>query len=147
MTPTRPPDLSLDLIVAELMPAIGQLVRKLRSEAHSSEFNLSEASVLGRLERDGPMTTADLARAESMRPQSMKSILSILEEQGCVERKPHPTDGRQILFVLTSKGLEARRQRSMAKRDWLVEALAKLDPTELRTLAAALPIIRRLGGS
>lgn len=147
MSSKRLPDSSLDLIVAELMPAIGQLVRKLRSEAHSGEFNLSESSVLARLEREGPMTTADLARAESMRPQSMKSVLSMLEEQACVERKPHPSDGRQILFMLTTKGLAARRRRSAAKHDWLVEAVAKLDEAEVRTLAAALPIIRRLGGS
>lgn len=140
-------DPSMDLVVAELMLAIGTLVRRLRSEAHPDDFNLSEAGVLARLERDGPLTTADLARAESMKPQSMKSILATLEEEACVERKPHPTDGRQILFKLTAKGREARRRRTVAKHEWLVEALAKFDQKEIHALAAALPVIRRIGES
>lgn len=140
-----PSDSSLDPIAADLMLAIGQLVRRLRSEAHPGDLNLSQSSVLSRLDREGPRTTADLARAESMKPQSMKAILASLEEDGCVERRPHPTDGRQILFALTPKGLEERRRRTMAKREWLVDALGKLDQAEVLTIAAALPLISRLG--
>jgi DNA-binding MarR family transcriptional regulator len=147
MTRSRPSDSSLEPVVAELTLAIGQLVRRLRSEAHPGELNLSQSSALARLEREGPMTTADLARVESMKPQSMKSILASLEEEGCVERQPHPTDGRQILFVPTSKGLEERRRRTAAKREWLIDALARFDQTDIQTLAAAIPLIRRLGDS
>ncbi|KWZ47351.1 MarR family transcriptional regulator [Burkholderia savannae] len=146
---TRSPisDPSLELTVTDLTLAIGQLVRRLRSEANPGELNLSQSSVLARLEREGPMTTADLARAESMKPQSMKSILAGLEEEGSVERRPHPTDGRQILFAATSKGLEERRRHTVAKREWLIAALAGFDRTEIQTLAAAIPLIRRLGDS
>jgi DNA-binding MarR family transcriptional regulator len=145
MTRSRTPDSSFDTVAADLTLAIGQLLRRLRSEANPGDLNLSQASALARLEREGPTTTADLARAESMKPQSMKAILAGLEEEGCVERKPHPTDGRQILFELTPKGLEERRRRKVAKREWLVDALAKFDPAEMQTLAAAIPLIRRLG--
>lgn len=145
MTRSRPSDPSLEPVVADLTLAIGQLLRRLRTEAHPGELNLSQSSVLARLERESPMTTADLARAESMKPQSMKAILATLEEEGCVERQPHPTDGRQILFVPTSKGLEEQRRRSTAKREWLIEALAGFDQGDIQTLAAAIPLIRRLG--
>lgn len=145
MTRSRVSGPSLESVVADLTLAIGRLLRRLRSEANPGQLNLSQSSVLALLERQGPMTTADLARAESMKPQSMKSILASLEEDGCVAREPHPTDGRQILFVLTAKGLEERRRRTVAKREWLIEALARCDQTEIRTLAAAIPIIRRLG--
>lgn len=145
----RPPvsDPSLETVAADLTLAIGQLLRRLRSEAHPGELNLSQSSALARLERQGPMTTADLARAESMKPQSMKAILASLEEEGCVERQPHPSDGRQILLVPTPKGLEERRRRTVAKREWLVDALEKIDQAEIETLAAAIPIISRLGES
>lgn len=142
MTRAHPP---VETVVADLMLAVGQLVRRLRSEAHPGDLNLSQSSALARLEREGPMTTADLARAEAMKPQSMKAILATLEEEGCVERRPHPTDGRQILFVPTAKGLEERSRTRAAKRAWLVGHLAQFDEGEIRALAAALPIIRRLG--
>lgn len=91
------------------------------------------------------MTTADLARAESMKPQSMGTILAGLEQEGLVHRQPHPTDGRQVLFALTKKGIEERRLRRLAKREWLVAAAANLNPVELQTLIAAIPLIRRMG--
>jgi DNA-binding MarR family transcriptional regulator len=142
---TRSRQAALEPVADDLTLAIGQLLRRLRTEAHPNDLNLSQASVLARLEREGPATTADLARAESMKPQSMKAILASLEEEGCVERQPHPTDGRQILFVPTAKGLEERRRRTVAKRAWLVEALARLEPAEIDALGAAVAILRRLG--
>lgn len=93
------------------------------------------------------MTTAELARAESMKPQSMMTILASLEEERLVQREPHPTDGRQILFLLTRAGIDERQQRTVAKRAWLQAALARLDPEDMQTLAAAIPLIRRLGES
>ncbi len=142
-----PPDPCLETVVADLTLAVGQLLRRLRSEANPSGLNLSQMGALARLEQRGPMTTADLARAEAMKPQSMGSVLASLEQEGLVDRQPHPTDGRQVLFALTDKGMEERRQHSTAKRDWLVTATARLEPAELQTLVAAIPLIRRIGES
>ena len=91
------------------------------------------------------MTTADLARAESVKPQSMGATLAELEREGLVERQPHPTDGRQVLFTLTDEGVEARRKRSAAKQEWLLAAMAKLNHGERQTLMSAAALVRRLG--
>ncbi len=147
MTRTRKTGVSAETVVADLTLAVGQLIRRLRSEVDSSGLTLSQLSALARLEQNGPMTTAELARAESMKPQSMKTILASLEEEGLVQREPHPTDGRQILFLLTRAGIDERQQRTVAKRAWLEAALARLDPDDMQTLAAAIPLIRRLGES
>lgn len=138
---------SLETVVADLTLAVGQLLRRLRTEANPSELSLSQMGAAARLEQVGPMTIADLARAESMKPQSMGTLLASLEHEGLVQRQPHPTDGRQVLFDLTETGRNERRQRHIAKRAWLVATVAKLDPTELQTLAAAIPLIRRIGES
>ncbi|WP_321811669.1 MULTISPECIES: MarR family winged helix-turn-helix transcriptional regulator [unclassified Burkholderia] len=145
MTPPRTPRISADTVAADLTLAVGQLIRRLRAEIESEGLGMSQTSALARLERQGPLTTADLARAEAMKPQSMKAILASLEEDGLVEREPHPTDGRQILFLLTAAGLAARRKRDTAKHKWLGAAIEKLDAEDLRTLAAAIPLIRRIG--
>lgn len=142
---TQPASPSFDIVVADLALAVGGLVRRLRSEVRSTELNLSEASVVSRLEREGALTTAALARAEAMKPQSMGTLLAHLERGGLVQRQPHPTDGRQILYALTEAGLAARHRQQAAKRDWLVAAMARLDAAELQTLHAAIPLIRRLG--
>jgi DNA-binding MarR family transcriptional regulator len=138
---------SMESAVSELTAAVGQLLRRLRSETDPNELNLSQLSALARLDQLGAMTTADLARAESMKPQSMGAILANLEQAGLVGRKPHPSDGRQILFALTATGIEVRRKLGIAKRDWLIAAMAKLEPAELRTLIDAIPLIKRLSES
>jgi DNA-binding MarR family transcriptional regulator len=113
-------------------------------EANPGELTWSQIATLARLDKAGWMTTADLARAELVKPQSMGTTLADLEQAGLVQRRPHPTDGRQVLFALTAEGTEARRQRSIAKREWLLAAMAKLDPAEQQTLIAAAALIKRL---
>jgi DNA-binding MarR family transcriptional regulator len=137
--------ISLEMAVTELSLAIGQLLRRLRAESNPDGLTWSQTVALARLEEAGPMTTADLARAESVKPQSMGATLAELEREGLVERRPHPTDGRQVLFTMTEEGVEARRKRSAAKQKWLLAAMAKLDPAEQQTLMSAVALIKRLG--
>ncbi len=99
---------------------------------------------MARLDRHGPATTANLARAEGMRPQSMGATIAALEEMGIVERKPHPTDGRQVNIALTAKGAAVRKSARAAKHSWLVEAIAQLSEEDQRTLLKAGEIIKRL---
>lgn len=139
--------ISLDTLAADLTLAVGQLARRLRTQAASGGLNLSQLATLARLEQNGPMTTADLARAEAMKPQSMGTILAGLEAQALVRRRPDPCDGRRVLFALTATGAEIRTQRSAAKREWLAMALESLDADQRRTLMAAVPLIQQLGAA
>jgi DNA-binding MarR family transcriptional regulator len=132
--------------VNELLAALGQLIRKLRAEAKSGELSWAQVAITARLD-GGPMTTADLARAESMKPQSMGAALAQLEEEGIVKRKAHPTDGRQILYELTAAGIEGRYKSRLARREWLLSAIAKLERDEQRALFAAIDVIRHLAES
>jgi len=134
---------NLEVAVAELLSVTGQLTRRLRAVSNTRELTWSQVAIMARLEESGPSTTADLARAESVKPQSMGGTLAAMEEEGLVERQPHPTDGRQILYALTDEGREARRKVRLAKREWLLAAIAQLSPAEQKTLLAAVDIIRR----
>lgn len=130
--------------MAELTQSIGLLIRRIRSAANDNELSLTEASVLSRLEKHGPATTAELARAESMKPQSMRTTIAALEETGLVYRRPHPTDGRQMNIEIAPQGIALRKKMREAKRTWLAEAILQLDERERETLFAAGNIIRRL---
>ena len=133
-----------EVAVSDFTQAIGLLVRRVRAAAASHELSLTESSVLGRLAKDGPATIADMARAESMKPQSMGATISALEEMGLVERRPHPTDGRQVNIELTARGAAVRKSAGDAKRSWLAQAIARLDEQEQQTLFRAGEIMRRL---
>ena len=137
-----PPD--LERSVAELTQAIGLLMRRVRAATASQELSWSESAVLGRLARGGPATTAELARAEAVKPQSMRTTVAALAAVGLVERKPHPTDGRQIYIQLTAQGAATRQRLKEAKHTWLAQVVSELDPRDQETLFAAGKILKRL---
>ncbi len=140
-------DSTLHALAVDLTLAVGQLVRRLRAETDPGGLTLSQLSAMARLERHGPTTTADLARTESMKPQSMGAVLASLEQEGLVQRQSHPTDGRQILFALTPLGANVRSRRGTAKHQWVEAALSRLGPEEQQALASAIPLISRLSCS
>jgi DNA-binding MarR family transcriptional regulator len=130
----------------ELALALGLLVRRLRSAAPSESHELSwiQKAVMVRLDTEGPATTADLARAEGVKPQSMGAIVAALEERGIVERRPHPTDGRQMNIALTGEGASMRKDARIAKQTWLAQAIAKLGAKEQKNVPAVTELIKRL---
>jgi DNA-binding MarR family transcriptional regulator len=139
-----PPRKNLETAVTDFSQAVGLLLRRARAATGSHDLSLTESAVMARLARKGPATTADLARSESMKPQSMGATIAALEEMGMVERKPHPTDGRQVNIEMTAKGAAVRKTVKDAKRTWLTQVIAQLDEREREALFAAGEIIRRL---
>jgi DNA-binding MarR family transcriptional regulator len=137
----------LDNAVIDFTQAVGLLLRRVRAATASEELSWTESLVMARLAKDGPATTADLARAEGIKPQSMGATVAALEKAGIVARKPHPTDGRQVNIELTTKGAALRKSSKDAKLAWLVQAIAQLDPEQQQTLFAAGEIIKRLAES
>ncbi|MBD0739469.1 MarR family winged helix-turn-helix transcriptional regulator [Streptomyces sp. CBMA29] len=134
-------------VADELTAVIARLQRRSRAASASAQGALtpSQVSVLGRIGSGGPATTAALARAETVRPQSMRMTLAALEERGLVARSPHPTDGRQVVFSLTGAGVRLRGTGRRARPGWLAEAIdAELSAEDQRRLTEALGILQRL---
>jgi DNA-binding MarR family transcriptional regulator len=135
-------------VAAALRVSIGLFVRRLRQAPVHGELTLPEISALSRLERAGPATPGQLAKAEQISPQAMGVTLSGLEHQGLVERHPDPGDGRRVVMSLTEAGQRAVRNKHAARNEQLAKALSdRFTPAELRTLMAAAPLIERLGES
>jgi DNA-binding MarR family transcriptional regulator len=133
----------IPLVASELRIVLGQLVRRLRAE-HG--FSLAQGAVLGRLDREGAMSTSDLAAAERMRPQSMAQTVAELEESGLISRRPDPSDGRRALLELTAKGRETLEGERRQRVGWLSRAIAEgLAEKEQETLREAVGLLRRLG--
>jgi DNA-binding MarR family transcriptional regulator len=124
--------------------AIGLLLRRLRAMSNLRDLSWTQASIMARLDKEGPATTAELARAEGVKPQSMGTTIAALEKMGIVKRMPHPTDGRQMNIELTAEGLAVRKSTKEARWTWFAHAVAQLDGQEREALFAAGKIIKRL---
>ncbi|KWI59738.1 MarR family transcriptional regulator [Burkholderia pseudomultivorans] len=141
-SPETPP---LAGLAGELRISVGKLMRRMREQTHPNDLTSSQKSVLLRLDRDGPATVSALARAESVRPQSMRVTVATLEAMGAVRGEPDPTDGRQTLIALTPGFRDVLRANRAAKDDWLFRALhAQLSEQEQAELASAVKLLQRL---
>src|SRR5262245_3880507 len=84
-----------------------------------------------------PMSMRELAAALGIDPPNATVVVSELEAQGLVSRRPHPTAGRAKLVEATSKGKElARRADEILATP--PPGLGALDPQELETLRRLL---------
>jgi DNA-binding MarR family transcriptional regulator len=132
-------------LAVELHTLSKKLKRRLQEQASAGDLTPSQTSVLGHLDRDGPMTVTALARAEGVRSQSMGATIAVLEAAGLVEGSPDPQDGRQTILSLTRACRELIRNGRAARHDWLFRALqTKLTAPEQAQLAAAMKLLNRL---
>ena len=132
-------------LAAELRLSVMRLRRRLANERHpDNELSLGAMAVLGCLYRNGDLTVGELATWERVQPPSMTRTVNCLEEGGYVARRPHDTDGRQVLVAISDRG----RETVLADRDrrdaWLAQRLRELTPDERAALRKAAPILDRI---
>jgi DNA-binding MarR family transcriptional regulator len=133
---------SVAALAFELRETLARGTRRLRIEPGPS---VSQLAVISHLRRRGPLSTNDLAATERVRPQSMTGTVRSLEDRGMVQRRPHPTDGRQVLIELTRKGIKTLENIYAMREDWLTGViLQKLTADERQELQRGLALVRRI---
>ena len=124
-----------------------RLARRLRVERGSDDYTLSQLAVLGSLDRQGEATVGELANLERVKPPSMTRIVNSLVEAGMVTRRPHATDGRQVVVELTDAARAVLAEDRRRRNAWLSQRLAELTDDERALLARAAPVLDRLASS
>jgi DNA-binding MarR family transcriptional regulator len=141
--PRAVPDDVLD-VAAALRISVGMLVRKLKQTQHD-DLSIPESSALSRLDRGGPATSSDLARADGISPQSMGATIAALEQRGLVARERDQQDGRRIVLSITASGRQVVGDRRGARTALIARALdGGFTPAELDQLKTAAPLLERL---
>lgn len=132
-------------LAEELRPALMRTARRLRHErSDTADLGPGALSVLGALARSGPTSVGELAAFEGVRPPSMTRTIDCLVDAGYAVRRPHETDGRQVVVTLTEQG-KAKIVADRRRRDaWLTVRLQELSAEELAALEAATPILQRI---
>ncbi|WP_144711388.1 MarR family winged helix-turn-helix transcriptional regulator [Curtobacterium pusillum] len=129
-----------DELAGELLTLYGK-IRRTTLVGKVDDVTASQSAVLGRLIRDGATTTAELARAEGVRPQSMGATVQALVDLGLVTREPDPEDGRRTIVSATDAGRTARDDSHRSRTRLLAERLASLDPDDRATVARSIAIL------
>jgi DNA-binding MarR family transcriptional regulator len=130
---------------SRLRVAIGAVNRRIREASAAGELSIPQLTALSRLDRLGPMTTAELARREQISPQAMGATIASLEKLGLVARSADAADGRLPILGLTPEGLAAVHSGRNAVVDQILAVLEEsFTDEETEILAAAAPLIERL---
>jgi DNA-binding MarR family transcriptional regulator len=129
---------------AALAGAVERVVSRLRGSAGGGRVSLTTADTLRTLDTRGPCRVSDLAALEGVTQPAMTQLVSRLEHDGLVERRPCAEDARVVMVHLTGAGGELLRRRREARARLIDELAGRLSDDDQDALAAALPALERL---
>ena len=98
---------------------------------------LSEALAMSYLSAAEPLGPRELATSIGLTPSTVTSLLDRLDAADLAVRRPHPTDRRKSVIVLTDRG----REVLVRVRTWLGAAVDDLDQDELPQITAQLTAV------
>ncbi|MFG1624847.1 MarR family transcriptional regulator [Kribbella sp. NPDC049227] len=107
-------------------------------------FNFSTLSVLHTLARNGPLRLTDLLATEQLKQPALTSLVTKLEQDGLLQRRPDPNDGRAMLLSLTRAGRQVVRSRHAERVTKLSRLVDRLTPEERDVLASSIDVLNRL---
>ena len=108
------------------------------------ELSSGDYGVLAALRRAGKpyaLSPSGLYSRLQRSSGGMTKILKRLEDQGLVERAPHPSDGRGSVVSLTQQGLALQEQIFNAFLSGTQDLLEPLSPKKLRETDRALDVL------
>jgi DNA-binding MarR family transcriptional regulator len=108
------------------------------------KFNFSTLSVLHTLARTGPLRLTDLLKTEQLKQPALTSLVAKLEQDGLIQRRPDPRDGRAMLLSLTRQGREIVRSRHANRVAKLSQLVAQLTDEEREVLAGSAHVLTRI---
>lgn len=124
--------LSSDLVVLA-----ARLTRAVRREIEHP----AGVRTLSLLDEMGPSGVTALAAADRCSQPTMTATVKALREQGLVERRPHPTDGRAHVVALSDAGRAELARIRRANADLVTARLADTHHTA-EEVATAVAVLR-----
>jgi DNA-binding MarR family transcriptional regulator len=121
-----------------------RLLRTLRREDDQGGLSAPRLSALSVIVFAGPVSLAELAAAEQVRPPTMSRIVDFLVRERLVTRDLAPDDRRSVRIAATDKGrrlMEAGRDRRIRA---LIDRLEPLADSEKRALTRGVELLERI---
>lgn len=129
---------------ARLHSAAIRLLRLVRRQDDASGLGAPRLSALSVVVFAGPLSLAELAAEEQVRPPTMSRIVDALVASGLITRDADPNDRRMVRIAATDEGrrlLDEGRRRRVAV---LADRLARLAESERRALERGVDLIESL---
>lgn len=132
-----------DDTAARLQMVTTRMARRLRRET-GAQLTPSQLSVMASIHRNGPITLGGLAECERVAPPTITRVVTKLEADGLVTRRPDPDDRRVARVATTPQGDELMAMSRARKVAWLADRLDQLPTRDRARITAALDALERL---
>jgi DNA-binding MarR family transcriptional regulator len=130
--------------VTRLRRVIGRLARLFNASSVSEDLTPTQASVLGLVAHRGPIGLAELTELEGLNPTMVSRVVSKLDGDGLVRRRPDPADQRAVQLEATEDGLRTHKRLLAARTQTVAKILDGLSPDVSEALVEALPALEAL---
>jgi DNA-binding MarR family transcriptional regulator len=130
-----------DALVAaftELGPAWGHWTNACTPTASVSYIRMR---LLRTLELNGEQTMTDISKALGVTQRRVTSLVEALTEDGFVERRPNPNDGRSTVVSLTKAGCEQQKLSWRQHQDDIGAVFGDLPAEMQEQLLAITPLL------
>jgi DNA-binding MarR family transcriptional regulator len=129
------------LLVEETAQFAREFQRWVDGQAKGDGMTMPGLRLIERLHCQGPAMMRTLADELGLSPRNVTALVDVLETDGMVARRPHPTDRRATIVELTAHGVEAADALIGPRIRMMSAVFDVLDADERAQLAG---LIRRL---
>ena len=119
-------------------------LRWVRSRVQEGGISYARMRLLSALHFKGPQIMSSLSEKLGVTPRNVTALVDALEEEGLVERRPHPTDRRATIIELTPRGAETCGGIYAEHRGAVSELFVGLSEEDLHELIRLLSELRGL---
>lgn len=140
---TRANPARAEALGADLVTLVARFNRFATQQA-PLDLPYAQVRLLALVDERGPSRISELAAYDSCSQPTMTGQVQRLEAADLVSRVDDPTDARAVLVSITNTGRRLLTTARAARAAAVAPHFAALDDDELDTLAAAVPVLRRL---
>ncbi|MBV7705426.1 MarR family transcriptional regulator [Nocardia nova] len=137
-----------DLDPARLASVISPLRRSLLSAARAAErlpeIPDAQIEIVRALPPGTVSTSSEVAERLGLSRPTVSNLLTVMEANGLIERRPRPGDRRHVEIATTARAHDLFARFDQASGALITAAAASLAPEDRAALATALPALERL---
>ncbi|MEU8234574.1 MarR family transcriptional regulator [Actinoplanes sp. NPDC048967] len=144
MTAREATELDAARLASVISPLRRTLLAAARAAEHLPEIPDAQIEIIRALPRGTVATPGELAERLRLSRSTVSNLLTAMEANGLVERRPRPGSNRHVDVVATAKAVDLFDRFDLASGNLVARAVATLPEGDRQALAAAVPALERL---
>lgn len=137
-------DMDAQDLPGRLGVAVQMLAHAGKTGGGPAELTPTRLTALAVMNAAGPMRMGNLAGRLGIQVSTMSRIVDVLVASGWAERRPDEDDHRACVIGITGAGADLIASVRQMRESRLADCISGLDPADLATLQAALPVFEEL---